>query len=188
MAMTFTIASAAREALSAVIADRLKREQEEDDRKAREYEEVSLLRTALTGWADAQAEAARTRGTPVTHESFAKWRKGFVARLRAKRDKEEEDRVKALTPREREDYKKKKERPTGELERLRRRQSADSSGKQLFETSQTLATSDEGLYEEGGEAVDMSKYTREEREAERRREEEEEERRRAGLVAGDESD
>lgn len=44
------------------------------------------------------------------------------------------------------------------------------------------------MYEEGGEAVDMSKYTREEREAERRREEEEEERRRAGMVAGDESD
>lgn len=61
-------------------------------------------------------------------------------------------------------------------------------GKQLFETSQSLATSDEALYEEGGEAVDMSKYTREEREAERRREEEEEERRRAGMVAGDESD
>ena len=40
MAMTFTIASAAREALSALIADRLKREKEEDDRKAREYEEV----------------------------------------------------------------------------------------------------------------------------------------------------
>ena len=41
--MTFTIASAAREALSAVIADRLKREQEEDDRRAREYEEVSFM-------------------------------------------------------------------------------------------------------------------------------------------------
>lgn len=40
MAMTFTIASAAREALSAVIADRIRREKEEDDRKTREYEEV----------------------------------------------------------------------------------------------------------------------------------------------------
>lgn len=41
MAMTFTIASAAREALSAVIADRIRHEQEEDDRKAKAYEEVS---------------------------------------------------------------------------------------------------------------------------------------------------
>ncbi len=47
MAMTFTIASAAREALTALIADRLKREKDEDDRKTREYEEVSRLRTPI---------------------------------------------------------------------------------------------------------------------------------------------
>jgi len=43
MAMTFTIASAAREALSGVIASRLKKEDEEEERRAREYEEVCLL-------------------------------------------------------------------------------------------------------------------------------------------------
>jgi hypothetical protein len=41
MAMTFTIASAAREALTAVIVERARAEKEEDDRKTREYEEVS---------------------------------------------------------------------------------------------------------------------------------------------------
>lgn len=61
-------------------------------------------------------------------------------------------------------------------------------GKNLFETTKSLATSDEALYEEGGIAVDMSKYSREEREAERRKEEEEEEKRRMGLVDGNESD
>lgn len=40
MAMTFTIATAARDALSAVIAARQQREQEEDDAKERAYEEV----------------------------------------------------------------------------------------------------------------------------------------------------
>jgi hypothetical protein len=60
-------------------------------------------------------------------------------------------------------------------------------GRQLFEQSATLATSDEGLYEEGAAEVDMSQYTREAREEERRRAEEEEERARRGLV-GDESD
>ena len=40
MAMTFTIASAAREALAQLILDRRKREKEEDDRKTAEYEEV----------------------------------------------------------------------------------------------------------------------------------------------------
>ena len=75
--------------------------------------------TSALNSADQQAEAARTRGTPVTHDSFAKWRKGFVAELKTKRDKEEEDRVRALAPREREDYKKKKERPTGKLQPFR---------------------------------------------------------------------
>ena len=55
-------------------------------------------------------------------------------------------------------------------------------GKQLFETSLNLATSDEALYEEGTGEVDLAQYSREERERERRREEDEEERIRKGLV------
>lgn len=41
-----------------------------------------------------------------------------------------------------------------------------TTGRQLFETAKVSATSDEALYEDG-EAVDMSKYTREERDAAR---------------------
>ncbi|ORX38215.1 ubiquitin-conjugating enzyme/RWD-like protein [Kockovaella imperatae] len=155
MAMTFTIASAAREALAEVLKDRQRREKEEDDRRAAEYEEM---------------EARKTRGTPVTTASFEAWRRKFLEELRQKRDKEESDRLKALPPKEREDFKRRKERP---------------SGKQLFQSSQALATSDEALYEEGAQEVDMSKYTREEREKERRLEEEEAERARRGLVDGD---
>jgi hypothetical protein len=40
MAMTFTIASMAREALTTLIEDRITREREEDERKTRAYEEV----------------------------------------------------------------------------------------------------------------------------------------------------
>lgn len=58
-------------------------------------------------------------------------------------------------------------------------------GRQLFESSQVKADADEGYDEEGATEVDLSKYTREEREKERRREEEEEERRRQGLLADD---
>nr|XP_019045003.1 hypothetical protein I302_06919 [Kwoniella bestiolae CBS 10118]OCF23933.1 hypothetical protein I302_06919 [Kwoniella bestiolae CBS 10118] len=158
MAMTFTIASAAKEALALLIVERARKEKEEDDRRTREYEE---------------AEAARTRGTPLTRDLFDKWRKSFTAEIRAKREKEEQDRVKALNPKEREEWRKRKERPTG---------------RQLFESSSALATSDEGLYEEGVEEVDMRKYTREQREEERRKEEEEEERRRRGLVNDGDSD
>lgn len=61
-----------------------------------------------------------------------------------------------------------------------------STGRQLFETSQNLVHSDEGFYDEDGATeVDLSKYTREEREKERRQEEEEEERRRQGLLQAD---
>ena len=40
MAMTFTIASAARECLGEVVRGRLKKEKEEDDQRSRDYEEV----------------------------------------------------------------------------------------------------------------------------------------------------
>ena len=177
MAMTFTIASTAREGLLGVILDREKREKEEDDRRAAAYEE---------------AEAARTRGTPVTPVSFDKWRKNFVLDLKARREKDEEDRVKALPTKEREEYRRRRDRPSGE--------SASRSlepclaewgmtGKQLFESSAALLTSDENLYEEGTNEVDLALYSREQRERERRQEEEEEERAREGIVGdGNESD
>ncbi|WVQ77636.1 hypothetical protein IAR50_007324 [Cryptococcus sp. DSM 104548] len=156
MAMSFTLASAAREALVVVIEERIRWEKEEDDRKTREYEE---------------AEAARTRGTPLTPSAFQSWRLAFTAELAQKRRKAEEDRIRALPAKEREDYKKRQARLTG---------------KQLFESGNKAAVvEDEGLYEEGAEEIDMRKYTREEREAERRKEEEEEERARRGLVEGD---
>ncbi|ODN98201.1 hypothetical protein I350_07847 [Cryptococcus amylolentus CBS 6273] len=175
MAMSFTLASAAREALVVVIDERIKWEKEEDDRKTREYEEVRPLspinpeRIKLT--MGKKAEAARTRGTPLTPSAFQSWRLAFCRELADKRQKAEEARIRALPPREREDYKKRQARLTG---------------KQLFESGNKAAVvEDDNLYEEGVEEIDLRKYTREEREEERRKEEEEEERRRRGLVEGD---
>jgi hypothetical protein len=45
MAMTFTIASAARDILGSVVSQRWQKESEEEDRKAAEYEEVSTANT-----------------------------------------------------------------------------------------------------------------------------------------------
>ncbi|GMK58301.1 hypothetical protein CspeluHIS016_0503330 [Cutaneotrichosporon spelunceum] len=132
MAMTFSLATAAREALSALIVARRVREKEEDDARTKAYEE---------------AEAAKTKGTPVTREAYEKWRQAFMKELSERRTKNEEERVRALGAKEREDV---------------RRKQARQSGRQLFETSKVSATSDEALYEDG-EAVDMSQYTREER-------------------------
>lgn len=99
MAMTFTLASLARELLQNTITTRERLEKEEDDRKTRAYEE---------------AEAERTRGTPLTAESYLAWRKNYLEELKVKREKEEEERVRAMPPKEREDYRKKKERLSGE--------------------------------------------------------------------------
>lgn len=117
MAMTFTIATAAREALSAVIAMRLVREKAEDDAKTKAYEEVCLRGIYYRGGgrgANVQAEAAKTRGTPVTKESYNKWRDAFLKEMSSKRVKDEEDRVRALPSREREEVKRRLARPSGE--------------------------------------------------------------------------
>jgi type II secretory ATPase GspE/PulE/Tfp pilus assembly ATPase PilB-like protein len=112
MAMSFTLVTSCREALSGVISTRLIREQEEEDRKTREYEEVRRSRFSGTQLRR-QAEAARTRGTPLTPETFQSWRKQFTAELKQKRDKEEDERIKALPPKEREDVRKRRERLSG---------------------------------------------------------------------------
>ncbi|EIW68494.1 hypothetical protein TREMEDRAFT_63666 [Tremella mesenterica DSM 1558] len=156
MAMTFTLVSAIKESLMELIHERIRREKEEDDRRAREYEEV---------------EAKKTRGTPLTRETFEQWRKGYMSELKIKREKEEEERVRGLPPKEREEWKRRKERPTG---------------KTLFEVGGAME--DIKLYEEESNEVDLTQYTREERERQRLEEEEEEEKRRDGLVRGDESD
>jgi hypothetical protein len=43
MAMTFTIAAAAREILGEVVQKRLRKEKEDDERRTREYEEVQSV-------------------------------------------------------------------------------------------------------------------------------------------------
>lgn len=109
MAMTFTLATAAREALSAVLATRLRKEQEEDDARAAAYEE---------------AEKAKTRGTPLTKDRYLSWRKTFLDELAKKRTKDEEDKVRAMGSKEREEYRKRRDRPSGEFLRRAARRAA----------------------------------------------------------------
>jgi hypothetical protein len=60
-------------------------------------------------------EAKRTRGTPLTPATFENWRKTFMAQLKAKREREEEERVRALPPKEKEEWKRRRDRLSGEL-------------------------------------------------------------------------
>lgn len=54
--MSFTLVTACREALSQVVATRLIRAQEEEDRKAKAYEEVSPPETRATSEARGEGE------------------------------------------------------------------------------------------------------------------------------------
>jgi hypothetical protein len=98
MAMVFTLASALRESLSEVGRARVSKQQAADDRRFAELE---------------AAEAARKRGTPVTPERFAEWRRKFEAEMKAAKEREEEERLKSLGAKEREEIRKIRARQSG---------------------------------------------------------------------------
>ncbi|EIW85206.1 RWD-domain-containing protein [Coniophora puteana RWD-64-598 SS2] len=141
MAMTFTVVSHLREELSSLSKNRL----ESQIQVEREKERLVI-----------EAEEARTRGTPVTVESFKAWKAKFDKEVAQKKLREEEERLRALTAKERDETKKFATR---------------LSGRQLFEKNRNM-DDDESLLEEGTVSVDFSQYDRSQAE----REEEEEDR------------
>jgi len=128
MAMTFTLVSDLREKLSSLVLSRAEQ---------RKKEETERQRVAL------ELEEARTRGTPVTVESFRSWRAKFNREVAIKKAREEDERLKGLTPKEREEWKRIGTRPTG---------------RQLFERNKNLE--EDTLMEEGTVSVDISQYER----------------------------
>ncbi|KAI0054047.1 RWD-domain-containing protein [Auriscalpium vulgare] len=130
MAMTFTMVSHLREQLSGLIRQRAERTRKE---------EAEVERKAL------EAEEARTRGTPVTVNSFLEWKAKFDKELAQRKAREDDDRLKGLSPKEREEYKRIGTRLTG---------------RQLFERDKNLDISDDALLEEGTVSVDISQYER----------------------------
>ncbi|KAH9484314.1 RWD domain-containing protein 1 [Psilocybe cubensis] len=128
MAMTFTLVSQLREQLSELVRFKI----EEENKREREKERLLL-----------EEEEKRTRGTPVTIESFKAWKAAFDKEIALKKAQEEEERLKNLTPKEREEWK---------------RASTRLSGRQLFERNKIVE--DETLVEEGAVSVDVSQYER----------------------------
>ena len=70
-----------------------------------------------------QAEEAKTRGTPVTLDSFKAWKAKFDKELAVAKAREDEEKMKGMTPKEREEYKKLGIRLTGENSLLSERKS-----------------------------------------------------------------
>lgn len=163
MAMVFTMVSYLREHLVEVLESRNRRVQEDERRRYEEMEEK---------------EAARKRGTPVTRESFTALMQKLKQRALEAKKKAEEERVKSLPPKEREEYKKINQRPSGKSRPVNMGPLSSNilwiTGRQLFETGKASTNADESYAEDGAEEVDFSKYSREEREQARIEAEEEE--------------
>ncbi|KIJ44363.1 hypothetical protein M422DRAFT_168444, partial [Sphaerobolus stellatus SS14] len=136
MAMTFTIVSHLQEKLPKLLHAKLQKRQEEEQ----EQERIEL-----------EAEEARTRGTPVTPESFLAWKARFDKEMAKKKAAEWDERFKMLPAKEREEQ---------------RKVATRLSGRQLFEKDRNLATSDATLIEEGVESIDISQFDRTAREEE----------------------
>ncbi|KAI0025333.1 RWD-domain-containing protein [Xylariomycetidae sp. FL0641] len=81
MAMVFTLVTTLTEAAEALIASRR-------EAAARAREEVALEAE--------RKENAKFHGTPVTPETFMKWREGFLAEMEERRRREEEERAAEL--------------------------------------------------------------------------------------------
>ncbi|KAG0707789.1 RWD-domain-containing protein [Suillus ampliporus] len=130
MAMTFTLVSHLREQMASLVRKRADQLMDEE----REKERLTI-----------EAEEARTRGTPVTVESFKAWKIKFGREMTQRKTKDEDERLRALSPRDREEWKRSTTRPTG---------------RQLFERNKNLEHDDDSFVEEGIVSVDFSQYDR----------------------------
>ncbi|KAH8833588.1 RWD-domain-containing protein [Flagelloscypha sp. PMI_526] len=126
MPMTFTLVSLLREKLSLAVETRLERQKQEEIEKERR---------------EIEAEEARTRGTPVTKESFMAWKNKFDAEQKKAKQVADESFLRGLTAKEREEWKKVNSR---------------LSGRQLFLKNTDL---EEDNLEEGT-SVDVTQYDR----------------------------
>jgi hypothetical protein len=116
MAMTFTLVSHLRELLSSLVRSRA-----EDNRKAEAEKERLALEVSLNpcyfvipkAQRYYKAEEAYIRGTPVTVGSFKAWKVDFDREQAMKKTRDEEEKMKGLTPKEREEFKKIGTRMTG---------------------------------------------------------------------------
>lgn len=141
MPMVFTLASHLRESLT----DYMARQAQEAEKAANEKREEEL-----------RAEEEKFRGTAVTVERFNAWRIEFMKKQETLRAQKEEAYVASLTPKEREEYRRMKAKPTG---------------REIF--AKPDARVEEEKTDETVKEVDFSLYSREDREKQAREDDEE---------------
>ncbi|KDE03067.1 hypothetical protein MVLG_06427 [Microbotryum lychnidis-dioicae p1A1 Lamole] len=134
IAMVYTLASYLKDSLVELVRQRKVRLAKEEAERHEKEEEAAIR---------------KMQGTKVTNESFAQWRLKFEKEMADASAKEEQERLKTLPPKEREEAKKFRSK---------------LSGRQLFEKGDpSLVTSDSGFEDEDGVEVDTSLYERTER-------------------------
>jgi len=117
--MTFTLVSHLREQLSQLVR------QKSEDEKRREAEKERLILEVCGSARLTQAphplqeEEKRTRGTPVTVEAFKVWKTKFDKEMAMKKAAEEEERLKNMTAKEREEWKRSQTRLSGNIHSFR---------------------------------------------------------------------
>ncbi|RYP66120.1 hypothetical protein DL769_006117 [Monosporascus sp. CRB-8-3] len=126
MAMVFTLVSSVKEAAEQLVAER-----REGAARVREEELLAAER----------AENAKFHGTPVTRETFARWREGFLREMEEARARAEEERL-------------------AELKRARVKEPVRLTGRQLWErglAGKGEGEGDEGDDDDAGLAEDVDK-------------------------------
>ncbi|KAK4128314.1 RWD-domain-containing protein [Parathielavia appendiculata] len=122
MAMVFTLVSALKEAAEQLM-------QERRDAAARAHEEALL--------AAEREENKKFHGTPVTRETFLKWREGFLREVEEARLREEEEKA-------------------AEMKKARIKEPARLTGRQLWERG-LVSAGQEDVEEDGVPADDMQR-------------------------------
>ncbi|CAD6983681.1 unnamed protein product, partial [Tilletia controversa] len=148
MAMVFTLASHLREELTTYLRRRV---QEVEDKRQQVRD------------AEIEAEQQKFRGTAVTTERFAEWRKKFDAERAAAKAAEDDALMKGLNAKEKEEF---------------RRMRNKLTGRQMFQRDgpegKVSAVEELEGEEDDGEEVDWSLYTREARQGHRPEDDEDE--------------
>ena len=99
----------------------------------------------------------------MTPESFAAWNAKFLKEVAARRAREDEEKMRNLTSKEREEYKRLGSRLSGWCRCWLLSDAVTDvvTGRQLFERNRDLDIADDSLFEEGTVSVDASQYERE---------------------------
>ncbi|MBW0474873.1 hypothetical protein O181_014588 [Austropuccinia psidii MF-1] len=131
MAMIFTLSLSLQQELDRVLSARTEEQLRAEQEAIKRAEEL---------------EATKSKGTPVTKETFLIWKAKYDQEVRLKKLKEEDERLKTLPPKEREEQRK------GVMK---------MTGRELFESNKALVASDNFALDADAVELDLTGFANE---------------------------